>query len=187
MTDVPGVVEAYVRSLVGTLGDRWYAVDAGHTDAMKWRVGGAFVKASDRPPARSQIDREARTLAALDGSFSPRVIGAAVRSGWSILVLEDLAEAHWPPPFPGDGVQLLAALKALATTAPPPHLRRRPPGRPNGLYWTRLADEGSALEGKGICSRAWLKDAVATLETAETRARLDGEHLVHGDVWAGNI
>jgi len=178
----PEVVRAVARVL-GAPSESWAYVHAGHTHATKWLVPGAFVKAGSEPSAHEQVVREARILEALgDAAFTPRVHGFEQENGWAVLVLEDLGAGRWPPPFPDGGAALFATLDAVARTPPPAFLPRRQPGRPEGTYWSRLAVDPGRLVTLGLVSRAWFEP----LDEAESRARLHGEQLVHGDLWEGN-
>jgi hypothetical protein len=132
----------------------WEHVVAGHTHAEKWRValrggGRAFVKAGTEPSARAQIDREASVLEAVAAPYMPRVHGASNIGDWSVLVLEDLSNEHWPPPYPDSGKRLLQSVQQLATTPPPPGLPRRPEGRPLGTYWQRIGHEPEPVLAHG--------------------------------------
>jgi len=172
----PEVVRAVTRVL-GVRPHSWAYVHAGHTHAAKWIVPGAFVKAGGESSAHAQVAREARVLEALgDAPFVPRVHGFEHEGDWAVLVLEDLGGGDWPPPYPDRGEGLFAALAAVARTPPPAFLPRHEPGRPEGTYWSRLSSDA------GLVPPGWL-DALAEAESAAT---LDGEQLVHGDLWEGN-
>jgi len=178
----PEVVRAVARVL-GAEPRSWAYVHAGHTHATKWLVPGAFVKAGSEPSAHAQVLREARVLEALgDAPFAPRVHGFEQEDGWAVLVLEDLAAGRWPPPFPDRGAALFETLDAVARTPPPAFLPRREPGRPEGTYWSRLAEQPGPLVALGLVSKDWF-DA---LDAAESQATLHGDALVHGDLWEGN-
>jgi aminoglycoside phosphotransferase (APT) family kinase protein len=178
----PEVVRAVTRVL-GAEPTSWAYVHAGHTYATKWLVPGAFVKAGSEPSAHAQVVREARVLEALgDVPFTPRVHGFEQEDGWAVLVLEDLGGGQWPPPYPDRGAALFATVDAVARTPPPDFLPRRGPGRPEGTYWSRLAEQPGPLVRLGLVSEDWF----GPLDEAESRAILEGDELVHGDLWEGN-
>jgi Phosphotransferase enzyme family len=184
------VLEAVVQA-AGSRPTSWQHVIAGYTHAEKWRVDlgelTAFVKASADAVARSQIEREASIIEAVAAPYMPRSYGSAIVGDWTVLVLEDLGAAHWPPPYPDGGDALLEAIAQVATTPPPPHLERRPEGRPHGTYWQRIAADPDPVLANGSFSDSWLEAALPLLDDAESRAVLAGDDLVHDDVWAGNV
>jgi aminoglycoside phosphotransferase (APT) family kinase protein len=179
----PEVASAVARVL-GVPVDSWAFIPAGHTRALKWIVPHAFVKAGSAGAARAQVEQEAAVLQALgDAPFIPRVHGFEHDGEYAVLVLEDLAEGRWPPPFEDRGQALFDTLTAVAAAPPPSFLPAQPPERPNGTYWSRL----DADPGGSTISRTWLERALPVLDEAESRAVLHGSQLVHGDLWEGNI
>jgi aminoglycoside phosphotransferase (APT) family kinase protein len=178
------VVEA-VERVLGTSIDAWGYVAAGHTQALKWIVPGGFVKAGAEPPARAQVEREAAVLASLgDASFAPRVRGFEQSGDYAVLVLEDLNEGRWPPPYPDRGEALFETLRLVSGTPPAAFLQRQPLERPQGTYWSRLAADPRELQA--LVRREWIVQALPLLDEAESRATLNGDRLVHGDLWEGN-
>jgi aminoglycoside phosphotransferase (APT) family kinase protein len=117
----------------------------------------------------------------------PRLYGASKVEDWSVLVLEDLGDARWPPPYPDGGVALLEAVARVGETPPPPGLRRRPEGRPLGTYWQRIAADPEPVLAHGLFSAAWLERSQPVLDAAESLAKLAGDDFLHDDVWAGNV
>jgi hypothetical protein len=186
----PAEVVAAVTETTGMQPVSWQHVVAGYTHAEKWLVeldgDRAFVKAAADTVARSQIEREAAIIEAVQAPYMPRFYGSAAVGDWTVLVLEDLSGAQWPPPYVDGGSALLETVVQIGSTAPPPGLDRRPEGRPNGTYWGRIAADPSPVLANGSFSAAWLEQALPVLDAAESRARLAGDDLVHDDVWAGN-
>lgn len=183
-----------VEAVAGATGDTptsWQHFVAGYTHAEKWIVDlgvrTAFVKASADAVARGQIEREASIIEAVRAPFMPRSYGSGTVDEWTVLVLEDLRDAHWPPPYPDGGEALLETVTQVAATAPPPGLPRRPECRPHGTYWQRIAADPDPVLANGPFSAAWLEAALPLLDAAESNARLDGDDLIHDDVWAGNV
>jgi len=187
----PEPVLTAITATTGTRPTSWQHLVAGHTHAEKWRVElqdgrRAFVKAGTETSARSQIEREASILESVAAAYMPNLYGASTVDEWSVLVLEDLSDALWPPPYPDRGVALLETLKEVAKTQAPPGLRRRPEGRPFGTYWQRIAADPEAVLAHGLFSREWLEQAQPILDAAESRAKLSGDEFLHDDVWAAN-
>ena len=181
----PQEVVAAVERVLGAPVDAWGYVAAGHTQALKWIVPGAFVKAGAESTVRSQVEQEAAVLASLSNApFVPRVHGFEQSGDYAVLVLEDLKEGRWPPPYPDRGEALFETLRLVAGTPPAPFLDRQPQERPDGTYWSRLAADLKAL--RALVRREWLEPALPLLVEAESQAILHGDRLLHGDLWEGN-
>jgi hypothetical protein len=190
--DPPTEILAAITTATGTRAASWQHVVAGHTHAEKWLVEledsrRVFVKAGAEASARSQIERERSILESVAAAYMPRLYGAATEAGWSVLVLEDLSHAAWPPPYADGGASLLQTVAQVATTAPPDGVARRPAGRPLGTYWGRIAANPEPVLAHGSFSAAWLEAAQPVLDAAESGARLAGDDFLHDDVWAGNV
>ncbi len=188
----PAAVLAAITTATHARPISWHHVVAGHTHAEKWLVElrdgrRAFVKAAVEPSARAQIEREGSILESIAAAYMPRLNGAATVEDWSVLVLEDLSRALWPPPYPDGGEALLRTVLQLAATPPPHGLRRRPEGRPLGTYWHRIAADPERVLAHGSFSADWLETAHPVLDAAESRAKLSGDDFLHDDVWAGNV
>src|SRR3954452_14282467 len=70
----------------------------------------AFVKTAVDDLTRGWLEAEQRIYAAVSGPFMPRVLAAEP----GVLVLEDLSDAHWPPPWrDGDVRAVTDALDVL--------------------------------------------------------------------------
>jgi aminoglycoside phosphotransferase (APT) family kinase protein len=187
----PAEVAAAVAGALGGSPGSWRHFVAGYTHAEKWIVTlsdrTAFVKASANDVARRQIEREASIIEAVAAPYMPRLYGWKTVDDWTTLVIEGLAAAHWPPPYPDGGGALLETVEQVATTPPPPGLEGRPEGRPHGTYWQRIAANPEPVLANGSFSAAWLEAALPALDAAESRAQLAGDSFRHDDVWAGNV
>jgi aminoglycoside phosphotransferase len=190
--DPPAAVLTGITAATGVQPRAWRHVVAGHTHAEKWVIElvddrGVFVKAATEPGARAQVELEAALLEAVAAPYMPYVHGASTVEEWTVLVLDDLSRAHWPPPYEDRGEALLESVRQVAATTPPRRLRRQLEGRPLGTYWQRIADDPDPVLAHGLFSATWLEEAQPILHTAELSARLAGSDLVHGDVWTGNV
>ena len=188
----PEAVLAAIATATGARPTGWQHVVAGHTHAEKWLVElddgrKGFVKAGAETSARAQIEREATILESVAAGYMPRVYGTATLEDWSVLVLEDLSDALWPPPYPDRGAALLETVTEVAATPAPDGLRRRPEGRPLGTYWQRIAADPEPVLAHGLFSAAWLESALPALDAAESLAQLAGDDFLHDDVWAANV
>jgi aminoglycoside phosphotransferase (APT) family kinase protein len=171
----------------------WSSVAGGGyaENTADWRVGladgrGVFVKYALDDLAAGWLRKEHHVYAALSAPFMPRLVG------WHdgerpLLVLEDLGDAHWPPPWrDGDVAAVLAALHDVAAT-PPPGLPRLEELREELNGWELVAEDPRPLLSTGLCSREWLETALPRLREAAAGCDLDGDELVHLDVRSDNL
>jgi Phosphotransferase enzyme family len=171
--------------------DSWEPVGGGYTRAPKLRVRlqsgeSRFVKfaENDELAARS-IVAETRVYGSVTAPFLPTLYDMFVADGRALIVLEDLTDATWPPPYPDDVAPLFEALEAVASIAAPPDLPRL--AEREETPWQRIAREPELVLGLGVCSESWLQRALPALLDAEARVPLSGDRLVHHDVWAENL
>jgi hypothetical protein len=185
-------VDAAVERLLGAPVVAERAVAGGFTYAANRVVGLAdgrsvFVKAAADEVTHRWLRAEHRIYEAVDGPFLPRCLGWA-DDGVTVLVLEDLSAATWPPPWPDGGVEaVLAALDEVHAMAPPAGLP--PAGELDELRrgWQAVADDPEPFLRLAVCSPAWLGRSLPALLDAAARAPLDGDALVHADVYSGNL
>ena len=166
----------------------------GQTNASHWLVElasgvRAFVKAARSDETASWIRDEhlfyARTR---DAPFVPRMLGWHDDGERPVLVLEDLSDARWPPPWtPQDVDQVLACLAQVADFTPPPDLPQAVDSQFNFRGWLEIEDDPEPFLAIGLCSRPWLDAALPTLRFATEIAPLAGSSLLHFDVRSDNI
>jgi hypothetical protein len=119
--------------------------------------------------------------------FMPELIGWH-DEGAAVLVIEDLGEAFWPPPWTDERIGgVLAALERVRAT-PAPHdlpllddLRDRLDG------WPTIADDPVPFLSTGVCSSVWLDAALPRLREASGSCDLGGGELLHLDVRSDNL
>jgi Phosphotransferase enzyme family len=176
------VVPDWVAALVPA--DRWQQIGGGHTRADKWRATRSdgsvvFVKAAEGEFGLRMARGELEVYRHVAAPFLPRLVSAWDGEDRVLLVLEDLADGHWPPPYPSDLRPLVEALDAIAATEPPPGLRRLAE-RGEPTPWEDIAD-------LHVCSVDWLERAIEPLEAAEASFSAAGDELVHCDIWTDNV
>jgi Phosphotransferase enzyme family len=160
----------------------------GYTRSLAWRVetsdGPAFVKQAEDEGSLHMLRREALVYEHVRGSFLAEYFGFADAGGRAVLAIELFEKAYWPPPYPADAAPLFHALEEVGAAAPPaglPSWKHRP------SRWERIAADVSPLIGLGLCSEAWLEEALPTLIAAERGVVDVGDDLVHNDVYSGNV
>jgi hypothetical protein len=158
----------------------------------RWSVeladgGRVFVKLALDDLATGWLRDEHAVYSALDGPFMPGLVGWH-DDGPTLLVLEDLSGAHWPPPWrEGDVDVVLEALAAVAATPPPAAIRPLEELRDWLDGWAAVAEDPEPFLATGLCSREWLDGALPRLREAFAACELSGEDLLHLDVRSDNL
>jgi Phosphotransferase enzyme family len=159
----------------------------GYTRSASWRVetsdGVVFVKQAQDEGSLHMLRREALVYDHVRGPFLPGYIGFADNGSRAALAIELLEDARWPPPYPEDIAPLFAALEQVAGSPVPPEL----PALTQPHRWELIRADPEPLLGLGLCSREWLEQALPALSAAEAAAVIEGDELVHGDVYSGNV
>ena len=193
MTPVPfqAVIER-AGELLGWAPTSWRPVTGGYTPAARYVVSRpgdrAFVKVATTPLSADQLRREAFAYERLRGPFMPAFIGWDDDALEPLLVMEDLSQARWPPPWDRNAVDMvleaLAAVHALAGVELPRFLDAH-----GGLSggWAAVAEDPEPFLSLGLASGTWLADALPRLTAAEAACPLEGEAVTHGDLRSDNI
>jgi hypothetical protein len=184
--------EAVVRTelLLDATAAAWAPVASRYALGDRWliRLGDArtvFAKRAIGAATAEWLRREHLVYSGLHASFMPDLVG------WEdgelpLLLLEDLSAAHWPPPWPRGSVEaVLGTLGDVAATEPPdgvPRIADEPP-----WSWRDVAADPAPFIGLGLCSSAWLDQALPALLSASDPHLLDGEGLLHGDARSDNL
>ena len=188
----PIQVAARVESLLGRKSNRWQRVERGHSGAECWvtsfhRGSSVFVKFPRNQASAHRLLQELNIYTTVCASFMPILI-ASERDPFPVLILEDLTEADWPPPWSEQAVErVVETLSQIAMTLPPAGLDSLPSKRNMLNGWTRVAANPKPFLSLGLCSHAWLKNALPSFLQAEQAASLDGNDFLHLDVRSDNI
>jgi Phosphotransferase enzyme family len=168
-------------------------VEAGYTETERWIValpggGRAFAKLAVDQLTADWLRAEWRVYGRVKAPFLPRVVSWHDRDGLTVLVLEDLSGAHWPPPWrDGDVAALRATLADVAGTPPPADLPTLESMRGELAGWPLVEEDPEPFLALGLCSLGWLRRALPVLVEAELEAPLDGDQLVHLDIRSDNL
>jgi Phosphotransferase enzyme family len=185
---------AEVAAATGAEPVRWERVTGGGwgTNKSHWRVEladgrTAFAKVALDADAAQWLRDELRVYEGLRADFLPELLGWH-DDGETLLLLDDLSGARWPPPWlDGDVDAVLATLDDVATAQPPAGLPPLERDRRRWNGWIDVAENPEPLVSTGLCSRAWLGQALPVLlETGET-CDLGGGSLLHLDVRSDNL
>ena len=149
--------------------------------------GRFFVKAGTTPLTADFINREISIFQRIQFQFMPRLISADANPELPILVLEDLSDAEWPPPWTGDRVdRVVATIEEMhAQTA-----------QIEGFFdvlglgesnWETVAADPSPFLNLGIVDSRWLDRSLPLLMSAEATCEVGGTALCHYDLRSDNI
>lgn len=186
-TDVAAAVGATVVSAEPVAGGGY------GTNTAKWRVEladgrRAFVKLALDDGAADWLRAEHRVYAQVDERFLATLLGWRDAGGRTLLVLEDLAHGHWPPPWSRAMIDaVLGTLDAVHAADPPSGLPLLEDARERLDGWPLVVVDPGPLLSTGVCSATWLETALPVLSRASAAAELAGRSLVHLDVRSDNI
>jgi hypothetical protein len=187
--------KAELAAATGATPVRWENVrGSGYgTNTEKWTVElddgrRVFVKLALDELASGWLRDEWRVYGSLSASFLPEVAGWHDTGGTTFLAIEDLADAHWPPPWLAGQVSLvLETLDEVHAATPPPQLPALSDLRETLDGWPTVAADPEPFLSTGVCSREWLLAALPELARASAECELDGESLLHLDVRSDNL
>jgi hypothetical protein len=167
---------------------RGYARASTHWRATFSDGRAVFVKQALTPDAVSWLRTERSIYEAIRQPFMPRFHGAFDEGDVTLIVLEDLSDAEWPPPWSRSRIDaVLVALHALRRTAPPQGIGRLEARRAEIVGWPDIDADPEPLLATGLCTRSWLEGALPALLQASSDAPLDGTELLHLDVRSDNL
>jgi hypothetical protein len=163
----------------------------GYTLMERWLVElpdgkRGFAKVAVSEPTAGFLREEHRVYSQVEEPFLPRLLAWDDDGELPILVVEDLSEAHWPPPWrPGDVEAVLATLETLHATSPPNEL---PSLTMEDLHtWREVEADAEPFLSVGLCTSAWLDRALPELLAATGRCDVRGEAFAHLDTRSDNV
>lgn len=182
---------ARAEAVLGWRPASWRPVHGGYTPAARYVAADgdrrAFVKVATNPTTAAMLRREARAYGAAHGPFMPRFLGWSDDPVAPLLVIEDLSEAAWPPPWTTAMIdQVLEQVAAMhAERVDLPALTDFNPRALDG--WSSVARDAGPFLSLGFASQAWLDAALPALSAAEAACSAEGEALTHYDLRSDNI
>jgi hypothetical protein len=178
----------------------WVAITGGgYTSSLRLIVRfadgfSAFVKVATTLDTAGWIRTERRLYEAIrGGTFLPAYYGAGEDgsdAAYPFLVLEDLSDAHWPPPWSPEQVQVvLDTLDQMhAYDGPlPADLSSVEAVLAADQGWQAVAEDPAPFLSLGLCTPTWLDAALSPLIAAAAAAPFAGDALLHLDVRSDNI
>jgi hypothetical protein len=180
-----------VAAILGWQPRTWQRVERGYTAAARHLVRNAdrsaFVKCATTPTTAAMLGREIAVYRTLSGPFMPRCFGSDADADAPLLVIEDLSEAFWPPPWDGRTVEIvLEQLSALHGSAAEIGDFATVHGSwPDG--WDDVASDPRPFLALGLVSPEWLRDALPVLREAAAACDFAGEAVCHFDLRSDNL
>jgi hypothetical protein len=183
-----------VEQAVGSEPVEWNLVESGGYARVSahWRVAlangrRAFVKQALTDDAVAWLRKERLVYESVSGAFMPSYFGAH-DDGATVLVLEDLTGAEWPPPWTARRIEaVLAALDEVHATQPPTGIGPLESEREGIVGWGLVAADSQPLLATGLCPSGWLDEALPALMRAGEEAQVGGDELIHFDVRSDNL
>ena len=161
-------------------------------NTRRWRVllgdgRSVFVKVALDELAAGWLRAEHVVYRSAARPFLPRFVGWHDDTD-TFLVIEDLGDAYWPPPWTKERIEAVrATLDEVHRTAPPEGLPTLESVRERLDGWALVSAEPRPLLSTGLCTEEWLHTALPTLCRAAAACRLAGHALLHLDVRSDNI
>jgi Phosphotransferase enzyme family len=146
-----------------------------------------FVKVALDENAAEWLRQEHHVYSSIEAPFIPELVG------WhdgdeTLLAIADLSDAHWPPPWAAEHIEAVClALDELHATRPPDGLPRISDEREWLNGWELVAEDAGPLLSTGLCSPAWIEQALPTLLETGRTCPLEGEAFLHIDVRSDNL
>jgi Phosphotransferase enzyme family len=148
----------------------------------------AFVKAGAEEVTSKFLRDELRFYQTVQGAFMPHLLGYD-EDDPPFLVIEDLSEGRWPPPWDAAAIEAVReSLAAVWAAAPPdwvPPISEEKEWLLGG--WSEIEQDQEPFLSLGLGSAKWLDASLPVLRAAAESAPIDGEALVHLDVRSDNI
>ncbi len=182
-----------LESAVGAWPVSWNSVrGSGYgTNTARWSVElgdgrRVFVKHALDDKAKEWLRNELKIYGAISADFLPAFI-AFHDAEQTFLVIEDLSDEYWPPPWSAQQLEIaLATLDEMHATKPPPDLPPLDDLRTLLDGWPTVAEDPQPFLSTGLCTGDWLASALRELSRASAACELGGDALVHLDFRSDN-
>ena len=147
-----------------------------------------IIKIATDARAAESLRAERRAYNDLQLHCMPRVQGWVEDRDRPALLLEDLSESEWPPPWSESSVAAVrTALREVAAHPVPAWVESIELMRDTLEGWVRVGNDPAPFLGLGLCSPGWITDALPALIASAETAQLQGESLLHFDIRSDNL
>jgi thiamine kinase-like enzyme len=180
-----------IERLVGSKVRSYQTVEGGYTPATRLLCNTDttrfFAKAGATPLTSEFLRREICAYQRISGPFMPTLIAWEEHESEPILLIEDLSNHHWPPPWDDRRVELvLSQIATMHSTKIPlePYVQVR--GK-RGSSWQKVAEDPRPFLSIGIADEPWLQRALPILISNEAQCQTEGDSLTHWDLRSDNM
>jgi len=161
------------------------------TNTAKWSAElddgrRVFVKHALDERATEWLRDEAKVYRVVTASFLPSFV-AFHDDEQTFLVIEDLSDAYWPPPWSAHQIAMaMTTLDRVHATKPPPGLPVLDDLRAQLNGWPTVADDPHPFLATGLCTPKWLEQALPSLSRSSAECELGGDAFLHLDFRSDN-
>ncbi len=164
----------------------------GYTPALRLRArlsdgNTVFIKCATTQATAEWLREEYRVYTNLEAPFMCPMIGWEDQGEFPFLILEDLSEADWPPPWTPRKIGLVRDMLARVASCTLPGLLPLEEESSLADGWKDVAADPLPFLGLEITSRTWLERALPILLAVDGKEVLHGEALTHTDVRSDNL
>ena len=164
----------------------------GYTPALRLRArlqdgNTVFIKCATTNLTAEWLRKEYTVYNNLEAPFLCRLIAWEDEGEFPFVVLEDLSEATWPPPWTSRQIGLVRDMLVHLASFSLPGLLPLEDESSLTDGWREVANEPEAFLGLELTCRGWLERALPTLLAVDGKQVLHGEALTHTDVRSDNL
>ena len=186
----PELIER-ISSLIGGAASSFVRAHGGYSPAGRWTFHANhqtyFAKIGTTAGSSKQLRLEINAYDKIRGDFMPSRIASEDHEYAPLLILEDLSDFHWPPPWRSSQLEaVLAQIANMHESAADLPAFEVLHGR-NWVNWPVVAEDKERFLRLGLVSQKWLERALPTLLEAESSCVTDGDSLTHFDIRSDNI
>ncbi len=169
----------------------WTRSERGYTAAARWSVkfsdgSSAFIKAATNDRIAEWLRVEHNFYSNVHRDYLPELLAWEDHSNRPILVLEDLSQGYWPPPWNGSQIdRVLDMFTEVKSTFVPAGIQ--PLNISLLAGWSLVSEDPGPFLDLGICSKSWLERSLPSLVYASAKAEVEGDEIVHLDVRSDNL
>jgi SAM-dependent methyltransferase len=180
-----------VERLLGSRPVGWLRATGGYSIAERWSLDledgrRAFAKLAPTDDIAWRIRDEHRHMTMFDQDFRCEIL-AFEDGDRPLLLLEDLRDARWPPPWRAGDVERVRETLERIWATPADGLPNADRLRQMFSWWETIASDPTGFLSLGIASEDWLDRCLPTLIEATREAAYEGQDFLHMDVRSDNM